>query len=63
MEVFDKSSDAGISFGLQSNQRMDRIPLFKEGGSGMLLVPSHLGYGSNDSHGIPGGSVLILRLN
>jgi hypothetical protein len=35
MEVFDKSSDAGISFGLQSNQRMDWNSLFKEGGSGI----------------------------
>jgi FKBP-type peptidyl-prolyl cis-trans isomerase len=33
--------------------------LFKEGGSGTLLIPSHLGYGSNDSNGITGGSVLV----
>jgi hypothetical protein len=45
-----------------SNQRMDRRNFFKEGGSGMLLVPSHLGYGSNDSRGIP-GLRFSLRLN
>ncbi len=59
--VFDQSSDAGISFRL--NQVIpgwtEGIPHFKEGGSGMLLVPAHLGYGSYDNRGIPGGSVLI----
>jgi FKBP-type peptidyl-prolyl cis-trans isomerase FkpA len=59
--VFDKSSDAGISFGLQQVIKgwTEGIPYFKEGGSGILLVPSALGYGSNDSGPIPGGSVLI----
>jgi FKBP-type peptidyl-prolyl cis-trans isomerase FkpA len=50
--VFDKSSDAGISFGLQQVIKgWTEGIFFKEGGSGMLLVPSHLGYGSNDSRG------------
>lgn len=59
--VFDKSSDAGISFGLQQVIKgwTEGIPYFKEGGNGILLVPSALGYGSNDSGPIPGGSVLI----
>ena len=62
--VFDKSSDDGISFGLQQVIKgwTEGIPYFKVGGSGMLLVPSHLGYGSNDSRGIPGGSVLIFEV-
>jgi hypothetical protein len=34
--------------------------LIKEG-SGILLVPAHLGYGNSDYSGIPGGSVLILK--
>lgn len=35
------------------------IPLFKEGGSGVLLIPAHLAYGSNSVGSIPAGSVLI----
>lgn len=61
---FDKSTDAGISFGL--NQVIqgwtEGIPLFKTGGSGILLIPSHLGYGSYNYNGIPGGSVLIFEV-
>lgn len=60
-KVFDQSSAAGISFPL--NQVIpgwtEGIQYFKVGGSGMLLVPAHLGYGSYDYNGIPGGSVLI----
>lgn len=62
--VFDESSSAGISFGL--NQVIqgwtEGIPYFKEGGSGMLLVPAHLGYGNYNYAGIPGGSVLIFEV-
>jgi FKBP-type peptidyl-prolyl cis-trans isomerase FkpA len=59
--VFDESSSAGISFGLNQVIRgwTEGIPYFKTGGNGILLVPSHLGYGSNDVRGIPGGSVLV----
>jgi FKBP-type peptidyl-prolyl cis-trans isomerase FkpA len=59
--VFDKSSAEGISFGLQNVIKgwTEGIGYFKEGGSGILLVPAHLGYGNNDYHTIPGGSVLI----
>jgi FKBP-type peptidyl-prolyl cis-trans isomerase len=56
MGGFDESSASGITFPLQNVKR--DIPLFKEGGSGTLLM-SHLGYGSNDSNGITGGSVLV----
>ncbi len=38
------------------------IQLFNEGGSGVLLIPAHLGYGSFDFNGIPGGSVLIFDI-
>jgi FKBP-type peptidyl-prolyl cis-trans isomerase FkpA len=59
--VFDESAAEGISFGLQQVIKgwTEGIPYFKEGGNGILLVPAHLGYGSNDSGPIPGGSVLI----
>lgn len=60
-KVFDKSDAAGVSFGLKQVIQgwTEGIPYFKTGGSGILLVPSHLGYGSKNYSGIPGGSVLI----
>ncbi|UFH36191.1 FKBP-type peptidyl-prolyl cis-trans isomerase [Flavobacterium acetivorans] len=62
--VFDQSKDSGISFGLQQVIKgwTEGIPFFKEGGSGILLIPAHLGYGSNDRGPIPGGSVLIFEV-
>ena len=62
--VFDESNAGGISFNLQEVVQgwTEGIAYFKEGGSGILLVPAHLGYGSNDSGPIPGGSVLIFEV-
>ncbi|TNJ45868.1 FKBP-type peptidyl-prolyl cis-trans isomerase [Tamlana fucoidanivorans] len=64
-KVFDESDEAGISFNL--NQVIpgwtEGITYFSEGGSGKLLIPSHLAYGSYDYSGIPGGSVLIFDIN
>ncbi len=59
--TFDQSNANGISFNLQGVIRgwTEGIPFFKEGGNGILLVPSHLAYGSSNYQGIPGGSVLI----
>jgi FKBP-type peptidyl-prolyl cis-trans isomerase FkpA len=59
--VFDQSKPEGISFGLNQVIKgwTEGIPHFKTGGSGILLVPAHLGYGNNDYSSIPGGSVLI----
>ena len=63
--VFDQSSSEGISINLQRVIRgwTEGITYFKEGGSGMLFIPSHLGYGPEDYMGIPGGSVLIFEIN
>lgn len=63
--VFDKSGEAGIPFGLYQviNGWTEGIQYFKEGGRGMLLVPAHLGYGNKDYNGIPGGSVLIFDIH
>ena len=60
-KAFDQSTSSGISFGLNQVIRgwTEGIPFFKAGGSGILLIPSSLGYGPYDSNGIPGGSVLI----
>jgi len=63
--VFDQSDSKGISFGLQQVIKgwTEGIPYFKEGGSGILLVPSHLGYGDSGRSSIPGGSVLIFDVH
>ncbi|MCD9574280.1 FKBP-type peptidyl-prolyl cis-trans isomerase [Flavobacterium soyae] len=69
--VFDESDKdvaeedkKGVAFGL--NQVIqgwkEGIRLFKPGGKGVLFVPAHLGYGSRDYNGIPGGSVLIFDI-
>jgi len=63
-DVFDQSNASGISFGLQQVIQgwTEGIQLFKEGGSGKLLIPSRLGYGPKDNRSIPGGSVLIFDI-
>lgn len=38
------------------------IPLFSEGGEGILLIPSYLGYGSKQAGTIPANSVLIFEI-
>ena len=62
-EIFDQNSE-GIPFNLQEviEGWTEGITYFKEGGSGMILVPSDLGYGSKDYRGIPGCSVLIFEI-
>jgi len=59
--VFDESDAAGISFGLQQviPGWTEGIPYFKEGGNGVLLIPSKLAYGNEGSGSIKGGAVLI----
>jgi FKBP-type peptidyl-prolyl cis-trans isomerase FkpA len=59
--IFDQSKPEGISFGLNQVIKgwTEGIPYFKTGGSGILLVPAHLGYGNSSTGPIPGGSVLI----
>jgi len=63
--IFDQSDENGISFDLNRviPGWTEGIQYFKEGGSGLLLIPAHLAYGSYDYNGIPGGSVLIFEVN
>ena len=62
--VFDQSDANGISFGLQQVIAgwTEGITYFKEGGSGILLIPSSLGYGNNGRASIPGGAVLVFDI-
>jgi len=60
-EVFDQSLSSGIEFNLQNVIKgwTEGIPFFKEGGEGILLIPSSLGYGSQGAGEVPGNTVLI----
>lgn len=62
--VFDQSTSQGVSFNLQQviSGWTEGITYFNEGGEGILLIPSNLGYGSKNYNGIPGGSVLIFDI-
>jgi FKBP-type peptidyl-prolyl cis-trans isomerase FkpA len=62
--VFDESPEEGISFGLQSVIQgwTEGIPYFKEGGKGILLIPSALGYGNKSVGTIPKNAVLIFEI-
>ena len=62
-KLFDQST-SGITFNLQGviPGWTEGIPLFKEGGRGMLLIPSKLGYGDRTVGSIPPNSVLIFDI-
>lgn len=62
--VFDESTTGGVAFRLNQVIRgwTEGIPLFKEGGEGILLVPYHLGYGLQGRPPIPGGAVLVFDI-
>ena len=62
--VFDQSDEKGISFPLQNVIAgwTEGIQYFKEGGKGLLLIPSDLGYGPETRGPIPRGSVLIFDI-
>jgi FKBP-type peptidyl-prolyl cis-trans isomerase FkpA len=59
--VFDESDNAGITFNLQQviPGWTEGIPKLKEGGDGILLIPSALAYGPDGNSSIPPNSVLI----
>jgi FKBP-type peptidyl-prolyl cis-trans isomerase FkpA len=63
--IFDQSNLLGATFPLANVIQgwQEGIPLFREGGSGMLLIPSSLGYGSQSVGNIPANSVLIFEIS
>ena len=63
-DVFDESSNSGIRIGLSqviAGWQLG-VPEFKEGGEGILLIPSHLAYGNRATGSIPANSVLIFEI-
>ncbi len=63
-KTFDQSGEEGITFNLQQVIKgwTEGIPKFSEGGEGVLLIPSRLGYGQNGSGSISGGTVLVFEV-
>ncbi|HEU0126520.1 FKBP-type peptidyl-prolyl cis-trans isomerase [Flavobacterium sp.] len=61
--VFDQST-TNVTFPLKRLIAgwQEALPLFKEGGSGILYIPAHLGYGGDKVQNIPAGSVLIFEI-
>ena len=64
-QVFDQSPETGISFPLRNVIAgwTEGIPYFKEGGKGILLIPSNLGYGPDGMGPIPGGTALVFNIH
>ncbi len=62
--IFDQSDANGLTFPLTNviEGWQEGIPLFSEGGSGILLIPSALGYGNQAIGNIPRNSVLIFEV-
>ena len=63
-DVFDETGSEPISFRLDQVIQgwQEGIPYFKPGGSGILLIPSALGYGNEKVGDIPANSVLIFDI-
>lgn len=63
--VFDQSDEEGIQFNLQQviSGWTEGIQLLKEGGKGVLLIPSRLGYGESGSGPIDGNTVLVFDVD
>jgi FKBP-type peptidyl-prolyl cis-trans isomerase len=61
---FGKTDDTGLTINLQGLIKglLEGIPFFKEGGSGTILVPARLAYGSSGTKDIPPGSVVIFDI-
>lgn len=63
-KVFDQSKAQGYTTSLTQVIKgwQEGIPYFKKGGKGILLIPSALGYGSQEMSSIPANSVLIFDI-
>lgn len=62
--VFDQSDELGIPINLQNVIQgwTEGIQLYKEGGEGLLLVPSKLGYGKQGKGSVPPNTVMIFEV-
>lgn len=62
-KAIGESKATGETYNLQNMIKglIEGIPFFKEGGSGILLIPAHLAYGDGYQN-VPGGAVLIYEI-
>ena len=61
-DTFDQNERLEINLSEAIAGWTEGIQYFKEGGEGILLVPSHLAYGNTDYGSIAAGSVLIFDI-
>jgi FKBP-type peptidyl-prolyl cis-trans isomerase FkpA len=63
--VFDESPNGGIEFPLSGVIQgwQEGIPYFSEGGSGALLIPSHLGYGASGNGSVPPNAIMSFEID
>ena len=61
--ILNESLEYGYTIDLQRDITglREGLQFFQEGGSGMLLIPSHLAYGNQDYQGVPAGSVVLIE--
>ncbi len=62
-DIFDSSVSSTFYLHQLILGWQEGIPLFGEGGKGLLIIPSHLGYGDNSYPGIPANSVLVFNIH
>ncbi len=66
-EIFDSSYDNGsaatLSLGGVIEGWRSALPLFGEGGTGTIIIPPSLGYGSSGQNTIPGNATLIFDID
>lgn len=61
--IFDQSTNATLPLGSVIQGWQLGIPLLERGGSGILLIPAHLAYGSQAQGNIPANAVLIFEID
>ena len=60
--IFDGGSNVTFPLSSVIAGWQEGIPLFGKGGSGLLIIPSHLGYGDRPVSGIPANSCLAFEI-
>jgi FKBP-type peptidyl-prolyl cis-trans isomerase FkpA len=62
-DIFDDGIDVTFPLNSVIAGWQEGIPLFGKGGRGLLIIPSHLGYGDRALAGIPANSVLVFEIH
>lgn len=62
-DVFDQDFNKSFPLAQVIPGWQEGIPLFGKGGKGLLIIPSHLGYGDTARSGIPANSVIVFEIH